>query len=569
MTPIILILLMPLLMIPEPSIYLGDYYSEKDSLGKALEQYEGALHTLPGDNSKEMALERARVLEAIGTIYQNFDEYETAYSRYQEAERLLLQHHDYNKLISLYGKMANIFLRNSDIQRNKQIIEKCDAIVTKVTDRNVLASYYTNRGNVYGYDEDYVKCDDYFQKAMDILNETADSYRLGTLYYNMGYFARQRNNLEKSEEYYRKSLDEFEKDGNKFDICDGIIALGRVLYYNGSYHEAETHLLNALSLARQIESKLLTRNTYLTLAWLEHDKGNYKDAFEYSEKAAEIDIELVSESTQKRLAFLEVKHETEKKEQQISSLKKEKRLILYLGISGGILFLLILSLLAARQRMNRHKIERLKKEQQLVATRSILDGETAERKRLARELHDGLGGMLSAVRFNLHDLKEGATIEQSDVELFNKAMNTLDESIRELRRVAHNMMPDSLARYGLKPSLADFCNSLSIVKFSYFGSGDRLDSRLEVMIYRTVHELVNNALKHAKATEIIVQVIQEIDRVAITVQDNGCGFDTNAPSRGSGLDNIRDRVGSYNGRVEIWSREGEGTEISAEFILSE
>jgi len=551
---------------------LAQEYIEKDSIAKALDYYGKSLSSLSGENSSEYELERAKVLEAIGTIYQSFDDYETAYSLFQEAELLLLDNEGYNQLIGIYSKMANIFIRNSDILRNKQIIEKCDAIIDRVTDKDVLAGYYTNRGNVYGYDEDYETCDKYFQKALSILDETGNQYRLGMLYYNMGYFAVQRDNLTLGEEYYKMSLSAFEKYNSKFDICDGILALGRVLYYSQKYDEAESYLLKALSMAQQMESKLLMRNAFITLSWLEHDRGNYKEAFEYSENGAEIDTELVSENTQKQLAFLEVKHETEKKEQQILSLTREKRLILYLGVAGGILLLLLLLLMFARHRISWHKIERLKKEKQLVATQSLLDGETAERTRLARDLHDGLGGMLSAVRFNLSGLKDGNTgaiIESSDVELFNKALNTLDESIRELRRVAHNMMPDSLARYGLKASLTDFCNSISIVKFNYFGSGDRLGSKLEVMIYRTVHELVNNALKHSGAKEIIVQIIQEVDRIAITVQDDGRGFDTSVPTEGTGLKNIKDRVGSYNGRMEIWSKENEGTEISVEFILSE
>ena len=129
-------------------------------------------------------------------------------------------------------------------------------------------------------------------------------------------------------------------------------------------------------------------------------------------------------------------------------------------------------------------------------------------------------------------------------------------------------MPDSLARYGLKPALTDFCNSISIVKFNYFGSDERLDQKLEVMIYRTVHELINNALKHSGAKEILVQIIQETDRIAITVQDDGIGFDASAPTNGLGLKNIQNRVGSYNGRMEIWSKQDEGTEISVEFIIS-
>lgn len=548
--------------------YLAEGYIKKDSVAQALENYEYSLNSLSANNSKEYELERARILEAVGNIYQKYDDYETAYSYYQQAEVLLLKHSDYNKLIDVYSKMANIFLRNSDIKRNKQIIEKCDAIVDKVTDRDVLAGYYTNRGNVYGYDKDYLKCDEYHQKALEILKETGNHYRLGSLYYNMGYFAVQRDNLLQGEEFYRISLAEFENDGSKFDICDGLLALGRVLYYIEKYTESRSYLQRALLMAQQIESKLLMRNTFIALSWLEHDSGNFKEAFEYSEKGAELDVELVSESTQKQLAFMEVKHETDKKEQQILSLRKEKRLIIYLGVSIGILLILLMLLMLERQRINKHKIERLKREKQLVATQSVLEGETAERTRLARDLHDGLGGMLSSVRFNLYGIKDGATIVSSDVELFNNALNTLDESIRELRRVAHNMMPDSLARYGLKPALTDFCNSISIVKFNYFGSDDRLDQKLEVMIYRTVHELINNALKHSGAKEILVQIIQETDRIAITVQDDGIGFDASAPTDGSGLKNIQNRVGSYNGRMEIWSKQDEGTEISVEFIIS-
>ena len=548
--------------------YLAEGYIKKDSVAQALENYEYSLNSLSVNNSKEYELERARILEAVGNIYQKYDDYETAYSYYQQAEVLLLKHNDYNKLIDVYSKMANIFLRNSDIKRNKQIIEKCDAIVDKVTDRDVLAGYYTNRGNVYGYDKDYLKCDEYHQKALEILKETGNHYRLGSLYYNMGYFAVQRDNLLQGEEFYRISLAEFENDGSKFDICDGLLALGRVLYYIEKYTESRSYLQRALLMAQQIESKLLMRNTFIALSWLEHDSGNFKEAFEYSEKGAELDVELVSESTQKQLAFMEVKHETDKKEQQILSLRKEKRLIIYLGVSIGILLILLMLLMLERQRINKHKIERLKREKQLVATQSVLEGETAERTRLARDLHDGLGGMLSSVRFNLYGIKDGATIVSSDVELFNNALNTLDESIRELRRVAHNMMPDSLARYGLKPALTDFCNSISIVKFNYFGSDDRLDQKLEVMIYRTVHELINNALKHSGAKEILVQIIQETDRIAITVQDDGIGFDASAPTDGSGLKNIQNRVGSYNGRMEIWSKQDEGTEISVEFIIS-
>ena len=221
-----------------------------------------------------------------------------------------------------------------------------------------------------------------------------------------------------------------------------------------------------------------------------------------------------------------------------------------------------------KKELSEQQVIRLEKEKQLIATQANLEGEVTERSRLARDLHDGLGGMLSAVKLNLFDMKNGgAVIASDDVLQFNKVLEMLDSSITELRRVAHNMMPESLSRYGLKVSLQDFCDSLQNVHFHFFGNDKRLDNKLEMMIYRSVHELVNNALKYADAENINVQIVQQPDTVSLTVQDDGRGFDTSAPTRGTGLTNIRTRAESVGGTMHIFSEPGNGTEINVEFIL--
>src|SRR5690606_17381412 len=156
-----------------------------------------------------------------------------------------------------------------------------------------------------------------------------------------------------------------------------------------------------------------------------------------------------------------------------------------------------------------------------------------------------------------------AVIEGTDVNRFQKALNMLDDSIQELRRVAHHMMPESLVRYGLKASLSDFCDAIAIVDFHYFGNETRLPQKLEILIYRSVHELVTNALKHAEATQIGVQLVQDTDRISITVQDDGKGFDPTASHKGTGLENIRQRVESQLGKMNVYSS-GQGTEIHIE-----
>jgi signal transduction histidine kinase len=238
-----------------------------------------------------------------------------------------------------------------------------------------------------------------------------------------------------------------------------------------------------------------------------------------------------------------------------------------LFVSVSIALIFIYRYMCGRKRLVEQQVKQLEQEKQLVATQSVLDGETQERTRLARDLHDGLGGMLSVVKLNLKGMRKNAMLEYADVQLFEKAMSTLDESIHELRRVAHNMMPDSLSRFGLKTAIADFCVGIPIVKFTYFGDEKRLDPKLEVMIYRTIHELINNALKHADATHILVQIIQEPERIALTVEDNGHGFDPASATKGTGLANIRTRVASYNGSMVVDSKSGTGTEINIEFNL--
>src|SRR5690606_16720697 len=167
---------------------------------------------------------------------------------------------------------------------------------------------------------------------------------------------------------------------------------------------------------------------------------------------------------------------------------------------------------------------------------------------------------------NRPQVKGDAVLEAVDVSRFQKALGMLDDSIRELRRLAHHMMPESLLRYGLKVSLSDFCAAIPTAHFHYFGDETRLLENMEIMIYRCIHELVNNALKHAQANHINVQLVREADRISFTVQDDGQGFDRQQVAEGMGLKNVRQRVAAFQGEVNIYSS-GQGTEIHVELEL--
>ncbi|MCL2042264.1 MAG: sensor histidine kinase [Bacteroidales bacterium] len=557
---------------------LGQDYLKKDSLQQAVALYDSALLLLSDNNSATAQSERAKILLNKGLVFQLYDDYETAYELYLEAEVLLSNAQDYNRLINLYGKMGNIFLRNSNFERNKQIVEKGKEIIDKVTDLDAMVDYYIHQSSICFYDDDYQSSADFHKKALEILNQTQNLHQLHTVYYNMGLFAREQEQFEESEIYCKKALSFAEASGNKSDICDALLNLGLLFYYQEKFTEAESYMKKGLQIAQELRSKLLLRNAYSDLSYVEYSRNNMQKAFSYRDSSDYYEVELVSAETQNKLNFMAVKYDLAQKEANIRDLENKMTIQQYrvklrdtllIAISSlivvmGALVMVYVRYTKRKRLLSETRIKQLEQEKQLIAAQAVLDGENAERSRLAKDLHDGLGGMLSLVKINLPAVKSGGIIEVGDVARFQKAITLLDDSIGELRRVAHHIMPESLMRHGLKASLADFCHAPPSVEFHYFGDDQRLDNKVEILIYRAAHELINNALKHAEATQINVQLIQETDRVSLTIHDNGKGFDPETTSDGMGLENIRNRVKTCNGKMTLYSAPGQGTEVNVE-----
>jgi signal transduction histidine kinase len=151
-------------------------------------------------------------------------------------------------------------------------------------------------------------------------------------------------------------------------------------------------------------------------------------------------------------------------------------------------------------------------------------------------------------------------------------MDMLDSSIREMRRVAHNMMPEALIRFGLNTALNDFCNDINqsgalIISYQSIGlEGVSIDQTTSITLYRIVQELINNTMKHAKATTSIVQLTISNGQLSLTVEDDGKGFDTTIlnTNKGIGWINIKNRVEFLKGKLDINSKEGEGTSVHIE-----
>jgi len=516
-------------------------------------------------------LKIATLTANIGNCYNFKKWFETALTYYNDALNIMERRDDKYRLAHMYYLMATIY---SDMDMQDENLLYCEKAVSMMNEKpDTLLRAYTLINYAVGLLSDWQldKAEECLLEAQRIATLHNSMYVLKGVFCNLGDLALKKNDWDLTEMYARKVLEMAIELGDVSSYCISNRSLGYVEEYRGHFDKSEEYARQALKTADEYDLPTEKMKCYTLLSDISTARHDFRNYRYYEAKSDSVQTAIMSEKTVRAVKEMEAKYETAKKELKITALEEEKRFMSLLSIFGGAVLLLSLAFCfflwrwtVQKKRLAEQQIKQLIQEKQLVATQSVLDGETRERARLARDLHDGLGSLLTGAKLQLLEMKQGVKLEYSDVERFDKALGLLDDSVSEMRRVAHHLMPDSLSRFGLKPAVTDFCLNLPTVQFTYYGDESRLDPNMEVMIYRSIHELVNNALKHAAATRIMVQIIREPDRIAFTVQDDGSGFDPSVVTEGMGLQNIRTRVEAYNGMIDIHSNADEGTEINVE-----
>jgi len=197
---------------------------------------------------------------------------------------------------------------------------------------------------------------------------------------------------------------------------------------------------------------------------------------------------------------------------------------------------------------------------------AIIRNEGAERTRFAKDLHDGLGALLSSVKIYLNILKSGDVSPIERDELFESTKTLIDESIRSAKEIANNIRPTILTDFGLFASLKSFCDSINRTRqikiVIQYDKALRLSDNLEVILYRVVNELINNTLSHASARNIKIVFTEDNGMLKIKFADDGIGFDVEKAMHlnksGEGLNNIMSRINSIDGTCNFKSSEGKG-----------
>ncbi len=576
-------------LILSSTVDVGIAYIETNDMDKALSAFFEAIHIAKQVNDTGKI---AGVLGNIGNVYLHKKDPEHAIQYYLQAASLLENSSDKSRLSWVYSNLCPLLNDQKEFNKAMEYGNKAVELAKQNNDHYILVNALINLSNTYGYLNNLQKQYSLLQKALPLAIKNKDFEQISTVYNDLGDYYYEQKKYQPSLNYYLESYKYTQQMGNQYHICTACTHLA-VLYNNLKQPDkAMQFIIRAETLAKEVGARADMKEIYLTRSEIEESKGNYKTAYNYLSKASGISDSLFTVEGSKHIAEMEAKYQNEKKQKEILKLEKEKQIqslsiqqksTLNYFLIASVAALIVVSFLIYRNLRHRQllakqqgelqqqRIRELEKDKQLVAVDSMLKGQEDERTRLAKDLHDGLGGMLSGVKFSLMNMKSNLIINHENVVVFERSLDMLDTSIKELRRVAHNMMPEALVKFGLDEALKDYFDNINNsnilhVQYQFFGMEKRLEHNAEIIIYRIIQELFTNIFKHANASEVLVQLIREENRLSITVEDNGKGFDVGEleKNKGAGWANIRSRVDYLKGKLDLHSDNIKGTSVNIE-----
>lgn len=408
-------------------------------------------------------------------------------------------------------------------------------------------------------------------------------------YEGLGNIAMKQERFARAIDYYRLSLQYALKQGLSVNVENFYTKLGSAFMADQQEDSALHYLKLAVSQSSRSKDYSNLSAAFYELAAIQKKQGKYADALRSFELHANYYDSILNIEKIRSVNNLEVLYRTRQKENEILRLRaveqekdfaiRKRNISIGIGIGLVIAMTVILVLLKRtyrhKQKLQEEKVKQMERLHQLASLQSMINGQETERSRVARDLHDGLGGLFSTVKMYFSTLEHDHSVLKSN-ELFRKSYSLVDSASVEIRRIAHNMMPEVLMKMGLVNAVKDLSDNISSgralkASLEVHGMYERLNSPMEIMLYRIIQELLNNIIRHAQATEVIIQIIRDGNRLSVSVEDNGCGFNASEADGKihTGIETVKSRVNYLNGKLTIDSQKGIGTTVMMDFLIKE
>lgn len=524
------------------------------------------------------------------------------------------------RLWSSYGALLQREGRSQDYA--DVVLNKSIPMARKMGDSILTGNNYQNLATVLMNMKQHVKAENYFQQAIGFLqgNPGAKEERLTVfvnaarnalfqqkysnarslldsaahivkgwklspfipMYYSMeGTYYQKMNRPDRAISNFEKGLTEAKRLRNDYLIYYILFEQFELYSSIQNYAAALKTLHQVLPYVQESHSLRDKQMVYYNLAHTETQLQHYKEATDWFEQHKQVSDSLALAESDQRVLDLEKKYQTAEKENELLkirtesqsqalSLQKNRTLIVVLIATVLLLIGVGFFLLKAAQnrrilaiqkgKLLEEELKNVKNQDKLNRYNAMLEGQEIERNRVARDLHDGLGGLLAGVKLRLSAIAfRDKTNKSSELDA---VIHQLDHSVNELRRIARDMMPEALLSMGLEPALRDLCQTMSSgamkVSFEAINLRSNYAQPLVIGVYRIVQELLANAVRHSEASQVWVQASEHEGHFYLVVEDDGKGFDQSRVKEkpGIGLSNIRNRVELLNGNLEVESKQG-------------
>ncbi|WCO02451.1 tetratricopeptide repeat-containing sensor histidine kinase [Psychroserpens ponticola] len=532
----------------------------------------------------ELAIKENKTLR--GLIYGN---YSTSYERSNDFEKQLeysLKAIDLNKendveLCFLYYNHSLIYESAGFhdeglhyLKLAKDISERSNEFRIEAYSVQLLAYYAIN-------DKEYELAKKYLIRGKEICEQMSSAEICHHMYMASGMLLTEIDNFEGAEASLLKAKEFALQRKIKYDIIASEILLGNLEFKRDNYKKS-TQIFNSINIdSFDIETIVYANIFYKNRSLAEGKIGNYRKSNQLLNQYVAFGDSIRLSKNRTLLAQADRKYKSEKKDKELlvqklalqkqenEIQKKNNQMTLLYGIS---LFLLVASLLTwlIYQQKNKRKsqeIVALKREHQISTLESLMQGEEKERLRIAKELHDGVNGDLSAIKLKLSSLLE------MNNKVIKEAVSMIDDSCRQVRAISHNLVPPTLDNFNLIEAAEDYCFNLNEmhtqeIVFQHLGDSFSVSKSSEINIFRIIQELVSNSIKHAEADEINVQISCHENQLSLSIEDNGIGFDPKTvKSKGIGLNNIQSRVNYLQAIMDVLSNE-DGTSYTIEMDIN-
>jgi len=443
---------------------------------------------------------------------------------------------------------------------------------------NIFAAVYNNVASCYGDLGKYDSSKKYVLEGIAIARKNNDLVAEANGLNILGNYFEAKNQYKNELEVLMHAKAIREKLGDPFFIVSDMATIAGLYSKTGQYQMGIAVAQQALDIATKNNITTKYPMIYQSLINNFEGIGDYKSAAKIYKQLNSIKDSIYTSASPQALAEMQTKYETEKKERMIQ--EQQSKLARQKIIIGSVIALIILGVLLVFTQYRRYQWKQEANmrsavlKQQEESAKAVIEAEEAERQRIAKDLHDGVGQMMSAAKMNLSAYESNVRFKNEDEKQnFQKIIALVDESCKEVRSVSHNMMPNALLKNSLSSAIREFIDKLDHKQLQVHlytgGLEQRLDANIETILYRVIQECVNNVIKHANANTLDISILKEPDEITATIEDNGQGFDTTdrATLDGIGLKNIRTRIEYLKGTVDVDSSPGKGTLVALHIPL--